>query len=71
MAIYAFAQNVGLLGCMFIAAILPKDDDKTDLASNKTWRIIFAMPMVAYAIILLALLVLIKHDSPKYYIALN
>ena len=68
-AIFTFAQNLGLLSCLLIAAILPADDDLAGLEANESWRVIFGLPILTYTLILIALVFLIPYDSPKYYVA--
>ena len=45
---------MGLLCCMLIAAILPKDNDEADLKTNESWKIIFGLPIIPYAIMIIA-----------------
>ena len=66
-AVFSFAQNLGLLVAMCIACILPYDQDKEGLASNESWRMIFGLPIVTYTLIAFALVVMIPYDSPKYH----
>ena len=67
--VFTFAQNLGLLIAMFIAIILPDDLDTEALETNESWRVIFGLPLVSYAFILLGLTFLIPYDSPKFLIA--
>ena len=47
-AIYTFAQNLGILLSALMALILPNDNDKAALDDNKTWRIMFGLPLLLY-----------------------
>lgn len=70
-AIFTFAQNLGLLIAMFIAVILPDDLDTEALEKNESWRVIFGLPLVTYSLILLGLIYLVPYDSPKFLMAQN
>ena len=39
------------------------------MEDNKTWRLIFGFPLIMYAMILFGFLVVIRHDSPTFYVA--
>jgi len=54
---------------MFIAVILPEDWDIEALEANESWRIIFGLPIISYAVILIGLMFLIPYDAPKYHIS--
>ena len=49
--------------------ILPKDTDKEALEQNQSWRLIFGFPAVFFIVELFGFLLIIRHDSPKYYIS--
>ena len=68
-AIFTFAQNLGLLVAMLIAVILPDDLDTEALEANRSWRIIFGLPLATYALILLGLMFLLPYDSPKFHMS--
>ena len=68
-AIFTFAQNLGLLVALFIAVILPDDLDSEALEKNESWRFIFGLPIITYALILFGLVFLLPYDSPKFHIA--
>ena len=68
-AIFTFAQNLGLLVAMLIAVILPDDLDTEALEANRSWRIIFGLPLATYALILLGLVFLLPYDSPKFHMS--
>ena len=68
-AIFTFAQNLGLLVAMLIAVILPDDLDTEALEANRSWRIIFGLPLATYGLILLGLVCLLPYDSPKFHMA--
>ena len=70
-AIFTFAQNLGLLVALLIAVILPDDTDVEALQANKSWRVIFGLPLVTYTMILIGLVFLLPYDSPKFYMAQN
>ena len=54
---------------LFIAVILPDDLDSEALEKNESWRIIFGLPIITYALILFGLVFLLPNDSPKFHIA--
>ena len=54
---------------LFSGLILPTETDEMQLENDKNWRIIFAFPLVCYSLILFGLFVLIRYDTPKFYIA--
>lgn len=66
-AIFSFAQNLGLLVALMIAYILPDDNDIVALDQNETWRWIFGLPILTYTLILISLYTVVPLDSPKYY----
>ena len=49
--------------------ILPKDTDTEALKENQTWRLIFGFPLLLEFIILFGFLVVMRHDTPKYYVS--
>ena len=67
--IFVSSLSFGGLIATSSGLLLPKDTDKEALEQNQTWRIIFGFPLVFYAIILFGFLLIIRHDSPKYYIS--
>ena len=54
---------------LFIAVILPDDLDTEALETNESWRFIFGLPIITYALILFGLVFLLPYDSPKFHIA--
>ena len=70
-AIYTFAQNLGILLSALMALILPNDDNKKALDDNKSWRIMFGLPFILYLLMLIGFQFFIPFDSPKYYMASN
>ena len=56
----------GNLAASFSALLLPPDDDKTALAESGMWRLIYAMPIFGYLIMIVLLIFVVKYDSPKY-----
>ena len=56
----------GSLGASFSALLLPPDSDKVALAESDMWRLIYALPIAMYAIMMILMLVVVKYDSPKY-----
>ena len=39
------------------------------MEDNKTWRLIFGFPLLLYVIIIFGFMVVIRYDSPTYYVA--
>ena len=69
--IFSFAQNLGLLVALLIAYILPDDSNVEAMKTNESWRLIFGLPLVMYALIVGFLMLWIKYDSPKYHMSKN
>ena len=67
--VFSFAQNLGLLVALLIAYILPDDDDKEALGENESWRLIFGLPLLMYALIFGLLKLFIRYDSPRYHMS--
>ena len=68
-AIFTFAQNLGILLSALMALVFPDDDDEEALAENETWRIVFGLPMAMYGLMMIGLLLFVKYDSPKFYMS--
>ena len=68
-AIFGSALSFGGFIVLSAGLLLPKDTDKEAMEQNKTWRIIFGFPAFFFATILFGFLLIIRHDSPKYYIS--
>ena len=68
-AIYTFAQNLGILLSALMALILPGEHDEPALAADKKWRIMFGLPILMYTLMLLGFTTVIRYDSPKYYMS--
>ena len=60
-----------MLVALLIAVILPDDTDIEALRANRSWRVIFGLPLITYSMILLGLVFLLPYDSPKFYMAQN
>ena len=56
----------GSLGASFSALLLPPDKDKVALAESDMWRLIYALPIAMYAIMIVLMLLVVRYDSPKY-----
>ena len=67
--IYATAQNLAAFLALCSAMILPKDDETVKLEDDGRWRYILGLPLVLYAWILFGFFVLMRYDSPTFYIA--
>ena len=67
--IFMVFSNFSSLIALFSGLILPKNTDTEALKDNKTWRIIFAVPYIFYVALLFGFLVVMRLDSPKYYIS--
>ena len=67
--VFSFAQNLGLLVALLIAYILPEDQDVAALQKNQSWRLIFGLPLLIYALMFALLILVIKYDSPKYHMS--
>ena len=67
--IFVAMQNFSAFIALLFGLILPKDTDTAALDENKSWRLIFAVPFIFFGMILFGFLVIIRHDSPKYYIS--
>ena len=67
--IFMVFSNLSSLIALFSGLILPKNTDTEALKDNKTWRIIFAVPYIFYTALLFGFLVVMRQDSPKYYIS--
>ena len=67
--IFVATQNFSAFIALLFGLVLPKDTDTAALEANKSWRLIFAVPFIFFGMILFGFLVVIRHDSPKYYIS--
>jgi len=61
---FAFAQAISYA----LAAFLPPSTDTEALQTTHAWQVIFAMPLVFYAIQLSLNFFYIPYESPKYYV---
>ena len=68
-AIFTFAQNLGILLSALMALILPDDEDHLALAANKNWRIMFGLPIAMYFLMIVGFVFFVQYDSPKFYMS--
>ena len=52
-----------------MALILPEEKDEEGLAADKKWRILFGLPILMYTLMLIGFILIIRYDSPKYYMS--
>ena len=66
---FAATQNFSAFLALCSGLILPHSYETEQLESNEIWRVIFLFPALMYVIIIAGFLLIIRTDSPKYYVA--
>ena len=56
---------------MFSGLLLPPDTDVHALVSSDMWRFIYGFPAVLYLVMIVLLLTVVRHDSPKYSLVMG
>ena len=60
-------EGIGYLWAYFSVDMLPVDSDTAALKANTSYYIIFALPGIFWAISIILMLTIIRHDTPKFY----
>ena len=69
--LFYLSQNLGNLLAMFSGLLLPPDKNKQELIDTNIWYYIYGFPIILYGIMILLLLTVVIHDSPKFLIVQN
>lgn len=56
----------GNLFAAFSALLLPPDTDTEALIASDMWRLIYAMTIFGYLLMVVLMMFVVVHDSPKY-----
>jgi len=68
-----FLGQLGSFTALTSSLVYPHSKDEVELnqmyIDNKTWRLVFGLPILTYSLCMLSLLVFIRHDTPKFYIS--
>lgn len=69
MGVFVVNQCLGAFVALCSGLILPKDDDTQGQKADQMWRLVFALPLAFFAIILLGFMLVIRQDSAKFYLS--